>query len=817
MQCRNATPTPRHLAHSRGDGEVPRHSDEARSIIFLYYVVLERAITTVIRMQAIPSLNRRSDETVSSSVVIQHATPPTVKLSQIYSTRPPTRRNALNKLAALSAAADDDGEDIARLRSLCRRSGKKGTANGNASLDSIPMSLRELEVLVALCRAAPLLQTTKDAAGLLHQLLPYLPEAHRQTLSHTPIYRHLPPWETLAFDLTSAILAIASNHVSLRQQALACVYDTLDGLAQSADATTWMSPTLDHGDSYQTNTVEKLLSTIQLTVSLLGFLRAVARYIHVFEAYQRMSIIQKIRHLLSEKFMVSVEGALSAVRNSRSNSQPAREWRRWVKHYATRGTPLGAMLLQQAFMSVVEESVALLLSSHDRIPSDGLLDVLLHRKPLVDYDPSEVNEPMVEDLTDVIVEEITLLEADADYLKVSSAWQQRLALEVKASSLRSYLYCSLLNESVADDDLLLSWFDAITSDPVQMADENLAKTVLQSMAVLARTSSTTASNLSRSIPRVLVNGKMLPHIARFAGQCLAWVLRRLNQDMVISTLYSLGNILSASNDKTAGASPFFDGANGNGSLAPYASQQALGSQLSLVFSDDGEPTAAYGSIVEAIVAIATVQNDEKISALVISMLVQKIGRISVGVDARIISETAALGLSGGVNQLRALVRLYARIASESTVKHDSLIMNAVMDARIRLATWIKKDSPLYEPYLMHLLDLGVSSGDTAGERTVNIALATETISDLIRPTAILASNDTDHLPEFQDENAVLQVSRDAWFNLVVHGFTLDSASTRAHAEELQLLASWSMPLVDAQRVDMPESGIDLNMVLSTLR
>ena len=57
------------------------------------------------------------------------------------------------------------------------------------------------------------------------------------------------------------------------------------------------------------------------------------------------------------------------------------------------------------------------------------------------------------------------------------------------------------------------------------------------------------------------------------------------------------------------------------------------------------------------------------------------------------------------------------------------------------------------------------------------------------------------------------MSRDAWFNLVVHGFTLNSESTRERAEELQLLASWSLPLVDEERVDMPESGIDLNMVL----
>ena len=440
----------------------------------------------------------------------------------------------------------------------------------------------------------------------------------------------------------------------------------------------------------------------------------------------------------------------------------------------------------------------------------------MHRTPLMDSKASKVDISMLENLTDVIVEEMDLLDADADYLQVSSAWQQRLALEVKACSLRSYLCCTLINEAVADDELLISWFDSVTSDPVQMADETLAHTVLKSMAILSRTSSATATSLSRSMPRLLVQGRMPTQTARVAGECLAWVLQQLSEDMIISTLYSLGNVLSASNsnDKAAGMSPFFDG-NGslNGSAAAYPSQQALGSQLSLVVSDEEETSTTYSSVVQAIVAIATVCNDEKMTALVISMLVQKIGRIGPAVNASIITETAALGLCGGRNQLRALVRLYTRVASESLVKHDTVLLHAVTDARVRLATWIPKNSPLYETYLTHLLDLCVSSGDTAGERMVDIALASKNIELLLRPMAVLAMNDTGHTPDVEELDELQQLSRDAWFNIVVHGFTLNSRRAEEHAEEIQILAKHSLPLVDENRVDMPESGIYLNTIL----
>ena len=747
-------------------------------------------------------------------------------LSEIYSTRSGTRRDALNKLAALSALSatgqDEEEEDIGRLCSLNRRnntSDANGSINGartSIQTSNVPMGVREVEVLVALCKAAPLLHTTKDAKDLLRQLAPYLPEAHRQTLVQTPLHQPLPPWETLSFDLTSAVLAIGLNHPSLRKDALACIDYTIEELTKSAEKSVWMSPVPDH--TGQSNLAEKSVPAIQLTVSLLGFLKATSSYVQVWNADQRMSVIQKLRYLLSEKFMVSAEGALSAVRNARSQSRSVKEWKRWVRHYATRGTPLGAMLLQQAFMSVVEESVVLLLATHEPLPSSELLDRLIHRPTLVGPTLA-VNDAMLEELTDVIADEIGLLEADADYLQVSSAWQQRLALEVKASSLRSYLCCSLVNEDIADDESLMSWFDTISADPVQMADDNLAQTVLKSMAVLSRTSSAIASNLTRSMPKLLVQGRMPPQTARVAGECLAWMLKELSQDMVISTLYSLGNILSASadNKNAASMSPFLDGTNSiNGSAAPYASHQAPGSQPSLILSDEEEMTAVYTSVVEAIVSIAIASHDDRITALVVSMLVQKIGRVSPTVDASIIVEMAALGVCSEQVQLRALLRLYTRIGSEANSKHDDLILDAVMDARVRLATWIKKDSPLYEPYLMHLLELGVSSGDTAGEseRTVDVALATKTISQLFRPLAILASNDVEHMPVFENEDELLQVSRDAWFNIIVHGFHLDSNATKTHAEDIQLLAQYSLPLVDEERVDMPESGMDLNTVLT---
>lgn len=155
---------------------------------------------------------------------------------------------------------------------------KRGASNGVAAASgavSIPMSIRELEVLLALCKAAPLIQSTKDAESLLSQLTPYMPEAHRQSIKSTSLLLHFPPWETLAFDLTSAVLTLAINHPSLAPRAFNCIGETIQALSKSAEEVAWLQSQPDGAP--EQHKAEHALRTIQLAVSILGFLDAAAK------------------------------------------------------------------------------------------------------------------------------------------------------------------------------------------------------------------------------------------------------------------------------------------------------------------------------------------------------------------------------------------------------------------------------------------------------------------------------------------------------------------------------------------------------------
>jgi phosphatidylinositol 4-kinase len=692
----------------------------------------------------------------------------------------------------------------------------KTSAASNGSVKG-PIGIRELEVLIALCRASSSIDSPQHAERLLQQITPYLAEAQTQTFRPSPFLRHVhpSPWEVLVQEVASAMLNIGLRVPSLRPQVVKIIVDTINAYVHQGQS-------INRADASEDSTLDldNASKTITFSVSLLGLLSALAEKPQVLTVQERASVTQKLRTLYSENFMVAIEGTLSSVRNS--HGVHVKEWKRLLEVYASMGRPLGAMLLQHAFTNYLAASATAMVTPPDFLQGGQVLDHLLQQTPqsLSGYG-SGVDGSSLENLTELLIEVVALLDADADYLQVSSAWQQQLAFSTKASCLISFLCCSLANEDIADADVLMSWLDGVLTDPVQLADERLASVTLKCMAVLAKTSKAFASNMARSLPRFIVQGRMTSDTVIIAANCLADVLQLLPQDLVISTLYSLGNVLSTGpSTNRANTSLFIDGngtANGtmNGSMASYT-QQPTGSSISLVTNDDEETVLVHAAVIEAIVAIATKCDNEKITALAISMLVQKIGRVNKAVDARIIMGSAALGCRSEPNDLRPLLKFYAKHVTDALASENASMLQAVMEARMLMARSIPPTSPLYEIYLTHLLDGVVSTSDVTNRDTKTLVidkLAVGQISQVLPPLAALAAFMPYEHAQFEEPELVSALSRDAWFNLIAHDFSLGSSFAKQHQQELQTLAWYTPSLIDSNKADTQESGIDLNTVL----
>lgn len=649
------------------------------------------------------------------------------------------------------------------------------------------------------------------ASRLFSQLSQYLPEAHNQRFPPSPFLRDVKPspWESLTYNLTRSLLCLSSNYPSLREPAFNSFDQYLRNCAEAIKAVTPFT--------YQDSAAPNASSVLSIAVSLVGFLDASSEYITFWTAGEKLPLVESMRQMLSEGFMVAIETASSTIRHIAMTDHVLKDWRKYTRRYAATGRPLGAMLVQKGFMRFVKSCTASLIGSPNLVDDEFLNDYM--NGVGFARSPSEADISLTHRLTEIITDEVRLLADGSDYLQIGSPWQQHLTLSVKAFAFIGFLNCVILGEDAANAEAFISWLDDTLLDPTQVSCPELAAATLKSVAIIARSFPNTAANASQSLLRFIVQGgASTGSTIALAATCLAQVLGILSQDAVLTTLYSLGNVLSAgsSTERSYQHQHMADAGGNSNSTTSYANpRNASVASLSLNAEEDN---TTHKNVIHAIVTIAASCNDEKISALAQSMLLQKIGKANAGVDACIIHETAVLALSSGQAELQLLLRFYSRVYCDAVTKGQPGVSDAVQNALVYLSVTLNRDSPLYRLYLMHLLESIANKGDSTdprNDRQHEATLTADDIGPLLRPLALLLSNDaaeSQSATAHYDED-LSSMFRDAWFNLAVHGLCLNSPVVRKHATELRLIAKNSPSLVAEDRTEMLESDMELNTIL----
>jgi phosphatidylinositol 4-kinase A len=122
---------------------------------------------------------------------------------------------------------------------------------------------------------------------------------------------------------------------------------------------------------------------------------------------------------------------------------------------------------------------------------------------------------------------------------------------------------------------------------------------------------------------------------------------------------------------------------------------------------------------------------------------------------------------------------------------------------------------LFNIYLEHLLDGIISQGDAHKShhaKDSDVELAAREIAQLLPPLAIFMSANPLAFDESSDDDT-RSMLRDAWFNIVVHGFTPSTDRGKRSLKHLRIMAIHSPPLVSENRGEQDESDIDLNPIL----
>ncbi|KAI0203958.1 phosphatidylinositol 3 [Astrocystis sublimbata] len=736
-----------------------------------------------------------------------------------------TRQRALEKIAALSASSSLSSFDRSDLDRLCRAASLQGRSRDQVngppqspapSLGRVPMTIREYEVLIALCKTAPQVRNSQSAQKLVSQLVPYMLESHVQSFVPSPGFARIEPSpnEALSRSLTAALLSLGCNHEALHETVSDNIWAFLASLRASTQN---IAPPGPDGDSEQS--LDDAIRTATLTISLLGFLDAASAQADFWRIGGRLALIQRVRNLLSDSFLTAIDGAFSTIRNSQSADRHVKDWKRCLRQYASQGRPLGPMLLQRSFTWLLVAATSLLIVDAKELRGSHVLDILMSQDGPLKADSlggSDVDFRSIEMYAGLALEEMRHLEESADFLELAPPSQQRLAYAVKASAIISYLNCSILNEDAGDPEILMGWLTE-TLDSDHILDEALASVVLRAMAILAKFSPDYASTVMRLLPRFIVQAAPSARTSGVASKCLAFTLHTLSDDAVISTLYTLGNVLSPSpeNGVTNGTSGDLAG-EGVGSSNIYRGRQPNGSDISLQMQSDQDITTAYANIIQTICCIAKLSEDEKITALAQAMLLQKLTKVNQSVDGHILVGASILSLNSGQLEFRSLLRLYSRMCHAAVAEDNLTLLDAIMKARNHISANIKRESQLFDIYLEYMLEDLVSKGDVHQSNHMkesDIEFAAQEIAQLLQPLATLMSaNDFAAKMSSQDDDG-FALMRDAWFNIVVHGFTSTTDRGKKYMNELRYMAIHSPPLVAEQRGEQVESDIELNTVL----
>ncbi|KAF3186191.1 phosphatidylinositol-4- kinase [Orbilia oligospora] len=740
-------------------------------------------------------------------------------------------------------------------------------------IKSSPQTLnaRDIEIILALCGSVEFVNSTEAASKLARLLSPYLIDSSILQVEQSPQLRHFnpSPWESLTTSITDSLALVGTLFPSQRDSIVSTLNSYLRRIKSQAGGTP------DFSDD------RAAIPVATLVVSLLGFFNSAAKRMDLWNQEERVELIKTVREILSPNFLLSAETAFSTIRNS--HGKELKLWKRYTRQYAASGRPLGAMLLQQGFTCLLAASTSLLVVDPKLLRDRDVLDVLLARtnktketiitpgsaspstrkarlNRLSSHSDALTNghdqNDLVSSLVDMITEILALVEDGADYLQVGSAWQQRLAFSVKAYAFVSFCNCveyrrrhptlNHLEDVESRDehaDLLIGLLEASLEDPIQMVDQDLARTVLKIMAIVGKNDPSFAVAVIRLFPRYIVRSGAEKETIRVAGKCLARVLQTLSQDAMITTLYTLGNVLSSGNPERALT------ANTREKIHPeLLDVNALGSSISLSLNSEEEKFLVYERVIEAIVGVACEMKDEKMVELAASILGQKVGKINGAVDAKIIVELAVLALAGGPLELKTVLKLLDRLGTNAVGIRDVNIAGAVLEARIYMSTNLKPDHPLYDTYLTGLLECIINKGDIHEQDTRKqadpdsrtspveppklrflagsqlflhldiVQLAAREISQFLQPLAILlnaTTPETTEMPPYSihSNKDIQQLFRNAWFNCVVHGFLRQSELVQTHESFLRIIARHTPPLVAETRINHMESDMDLNTIL----
>ncbi|KAG7194202.1 phosphatidylinositol-4- kinase [Scheffersomyces spartinae] len=705
---------------------------------------------------------------------------------------------------------------------------------GSMKLSKVPITLKEYEVLLALCKCTDSeLGNVGQARVLAKRLRLYLLELPSQRFC-TQVFSISPklsPWTIIAEHLTVALINLGMTFDEICDEVLATFeqfndiffkadgdglllllelshYLTLIGLLEGLSLKAKLLVSSTRGFS-----IFRILDTC---IDNFDFLNEVELYSNfIYNEPHDYNILLK-RDILLDFSPIHYIKLLSQLMNSMINTILGN----------SKGVPTLEYLLEYA-AKIVEDNSA----------------------PTLDLNTQEIE--FIRSLLELAIQKTNFLDRGEPFIVYSTYNRLKAGYIAKSHNLQ-IIGCGTFTDNIPAKTARKVYNGCLEIKEVVL-DDDLGLTTIQLGSLLVYKDESIGSFLTRTFTS-LVGRSSISYIKR-ASHSVGLASKILSQDAVVTTIYALSNMLTTGSNYGAGRRRAQTGLsrfdslsikeNGNnhlknGGVGGVSREGSINGIVNSNFQtgagaadtsgisfrskgggewDDQDYQLISQNAIDSIIAITQACNDETVTTLTVTILSQKVIKADIDNCKILLSGLVNCAPYLPVKEFLILLKLLSKLSLDALDgKSENLL--ELIDARVELSILIKQkpDSPLYYALLKDILQGILNKGDVEvleHHRSHNeIIEIGDQILLYLRPLAELLPNaHEDEEPLKITDPQIIDLFRNTWFNMAVHGYSMKSSNAQKYHRQLERIAYNSPPLASELSWNKTETSLELNTVL----
>lgn len=683
---------------------------------------------------------------------------------------------------------------------------KLANAVAREDVSSVAISHKELEIIFALCNAAPAVRTEQQASDLIAVLSPYFLESSSQKFkSHASLQLGPSPWDYLTKTLADAMIALTNKYASLSTKTETSFKQFLSKFSLQEE------------------------QPLTAYFSLLGFLKSLISTPSLLD----QSMTQIIVELFNAEFLDRLESVTMKALEDEHDFTYLLAYKATSDEF---NSLLFAHLVQKFFNRVL-----LTLASRDfenispQETDTGLIGHLLLVNSS-DYDDEPDVTSQLDKLKTIFSRHIELikvlcrkssaqideLDHGSTYINISSPERVTLAMRTKGLALQ--VLAAGLVADIIPSDVMTETVRSSLAHPSEAVDTHISPVVISIGALLTyKGQKVIISDLIHSFP--LLVSKITPDAStafvKSISKCFALGLKPLDEDSIVTTIYSLVNLLVSENGAPVNAlrelrlrsatNTFNSKTRASRSNTLYKLVQT--ESATSLKEQTSENSHVFRNAITSALEIAKVYDDDSITVLTVTILSQKFLTVSRELDFYLLDGLSDIATHVSEKEFLALLKSFD--AGMYRDDKDQSFINAIVATRVKIAKALegKFSHPLHDVYITELLQSVVALGDVQNKdhrSQGEISEIAVKIARYIPPLAQLLPKGEKLEPL---SNSMVALFQNFWFNIAVHGYSETAKLTKQLQKFLEVIALNSPPLAsDAARAHT-EASFELNTVL----